>query len=173
MSQLDAQHVIKKQKYRSLLLVLTWTRAKYALYSSGCGSLTISTSVWWWWVVTDSGSCQTSLTTTCWAGSINKRRPVTIDWNWYDNHISCGFLVDERPLLKSFTSKLKNRDLPGQDGSPWHGTVSVSDPGQSLPPLDGGGLLHSLVLVKRPLPQLAEQAPSTNGDQLPSTGGDK
>ena len=89
------------------------------------------------------------------------------------NHISCGSLVDDKPFLRSSASKLKYQDLPGQGGSPRQGTVSVSDPRQSLPPLDGGGLLHSLVLVTRPLPQLTEQAPSTNGDQLPLTRCDK
>ena len=47
--------------------------------------------------------------------------------------------------------------------------VSILSPTQSAPPLDGAGLLHSLVLSTTPEPQVTEQSPSTNGDQLPST----
>ena len=45
----------------------------------------------------------------------------------------------------------------------------VAEPAQLAPPLAGAGSLHCLVLVRTPVPQLTEQVPSSNGDQLPST----
>ena len=45
----------------------------------------------------------------------------------------------------------------------------VAEPAQSAPPLAGAGSLHSLVLVRTPVPQVTEQVPLSKGDQLPST----
>ena len=50
-------------------------------------------------------------------------------------------------------------------------SVCVLTPAQLAPPLAGAGLLHCLVLVRTPLPQVTEQVPSSKGDQLPSTVG--
>lgn len=57
---------------------------------------------------------------------------------------------------------------PGQAGRV-QTSVFFADPVQSLPPLAGAGLLHFLVLVRVPLPQVTKQTPSPKSDQLPST----
>lgn len=58
--------------------------------------------------------------------------------------------------------------LPGQAGRLQY-SVFLADPVHALPPLAGAGLLHFLVLVRVPLPQVTEQTPSPKSDQLPST----
>ena len=62
----------------------------------------------------------------------------------------------------------KVQHLPGQSGR-LHTSVLVADPEHSLPPLAGAGLLHFLVLMISPSPQVTEHAPPSKADQLPST----
>ena len=58
--------------------------------------------------------------------------------------------------------------LLGQSPS-LQGMVSLSSLPQSAPPFDGAGLVHVLVLVLVPSPQVTEQDPGDHGVQLPST----
>ena len=57
-----------------------------------------------------------------------------------------------------------------QSGFPVQGLMSVPDPEHGLPDPDGAGLSHFRVLVRFPLPQVAEQAEyELHCPQLPLT----
>ena len=64
---------------------------------------------------------------------------------------------------------LKQFSLPGQ-GRVLQGTSSLRDPGQSVPPLDGGGFKQSRNLFWLPSPQVLEHDPLDHSLHIPLTG---
>ena len=58
-------------------------------------------------------------------------------------------------------------------GGRTHARVSEEGPVQSMPPLAGAGLSHSLVRLSIPVPHVTEQVQGLHSPHSPSTGTDK